>query len=68
MTNFLALRLKAHCCKDGKVRVFNSDMNWERMRNGADRLGMPEVQPHLSDADISMRAILFLPDSPGLVH
>eukprot|EP00466_Bigelowiella_natans_P001690 jgi/Bigna1/140293/aug1.55_g15001 len=35
--------LKAHCCADGKVRVFNSDMNWERMRNGAHRLGMPEV-------------------------
>mmetsp|Transcript_4100 Transcript_4100/g.5900 ORF Transcript_4100/g.5900 Transcript_4100/m.5900 type:complete len:372 (-) Transcript_4100:293-1408(-) len=35
--------LKAHCCKDGKVRVFNSDMNWERMKNGAQRLGMPQV-------------------------
>ncbi|GAB5357013.1 hypothetical protein AAMO2058_000337200 [Amorphochlora amoebiformis] len=39
--------LKAHCCKDGKVRVFNSDMNWERMRNGADRLGMPEIPQDL---------------------
>uniref|UniRef100_A0A7S4DST9 Branched-chain-amino-acid transaminase n=1 Tax=Lotharella globosa TaxID=91324 RepID=A0A7S4DST9_9EUKA len=35
--------LKAHCCADGKVRVFNSDMNHERMANGANRLGMPEV-------------------------
>lgn len=35
--------LKAHHCKDGKVRIFNSEANAERFIRGARRLNMPEV-------------------------
>lgn len=35
--------LKAFHCKDGKVRVFNSDANHRRLTSGANQLLMPEV-------------------------
>lgn len=34
---------KAFHCKDGKVRIFNDCANFERMRKGCIRLGMPEM-------------------------
>ena len=41
--------LKAHHCKDGQVRVFNSGANAARLASGCQRLAMPEVSPEMFD-------------------
>ncbi len=33
--------LKAHACKDGKVRIFRAEENWQRMADTAERILMP---------------------------
>ena len=44
--------LKAFHCADGKVRVFNSRANAQRLHNGCVRLHMPTVDPEMFDAAI----------------
>lgn len=34
---------KVFQCKDGKVRIFCDTKNWERMTNGAERMGLPTM-------------------------
>lgn len=61
--------LKAHACKDGKVRAFASDENWSRMNAGADRLYMPQVPKelftHAVDQAIRLNAAYIPPYGQG---
>jgi branched-chain amino acid aminotransferase len=61
--------LKAHACKDGKVRVFASDENCDRMNAGADRLYMPHVPKelftHAIDQAIRLNAAYIPPYGQG---
>jgi len=41
--------LKAFHCKDGTVRVFNSQANAARLRSGCERLHMPTVEAEMFD-------------------
>jgi len=56
--------LKAFHCKDGNVRVFNSQANAARLQSGCERLHMPVVDPAMFDRAIDqvvMDNIEFVP-------